>query len=107
MMSPNFVYVPGHRVPWDSRYPPNVHETKTIEVPKGKKIKIHFSHFMVEACCDYVRIHDGDGTLLGNYHQKPKKDIVSRTDTVHVLFHSDPNAQREGWRLEWGESFCG
>ena len=104
-MSPNFVYEPqpGQRVRWDNRYPPDVHETKTIEVPKGKKIKIQFSHFMVESCCDYVRITDGDGTLLGNYHYKPKKDIVSKTDTVHVLFHSDSSAEREGWRLEWGE----
>merc|ERR1712192_56138 len=84
------------------QYPPNVHETKTIVVPKGKRIRIQFSHFKVEHCCDYVTITEGDGTILGKYQDKPAKEsIVSRTNTVHILFHSDASGQRDGWRLEW------
>ena len=91
----------------DQSYPRNVHETNTIEVPKGKKIKIQFSHYEVEPCCgDYVRITDGDGTVLKEDKYKPTKmPIVSRTGTVHVLFHSDSSIQKKGWRLEWGESY--
>ena len=87
------------------QYPPNVHETKTIVVPKGKRIRIQFSHFKVEHCCDYVTISEGDGIILGKYQDKPEENtIVSRTNTVHVLFHSDASGQRDGWRLEWGKS---
>ena len=88
-----------------SDYPPNVHETQTIVVPQGKKIRIQFTHFKVENCCDYVRITDGDGTRLRQYQHKPsEKFIVSKTNTVHVLFHTDASGQRFGWRMEWGES---
>ena len=88
-----------------SFYPPNQHDTRTIEVPKGKKIRIQFSQYEVESCCDYVRITDEDGTVLKEGRHKPgKKPIVSRTDTVHVLFHSDSSVESKGWRLEWGES---
>ena len=67
-----------------ANYPPNIHETRTIEVPKGKKIRIQFSHYEVEACCDYVRITDEDGTILKEDKHKPgTKPIVSKTDTVH------------------------
>ena len=86
-----------------TNYPPNIHETRTIEVPKGKKIRMQFSQYEVESCCDYVRITDEDGTVLKEDKHKPgKKPIVSRTDTVHVLFHSDSSRERKGWRLEWG-----
>ena len=89
-----------------TNYPPNIHETRTIEVPKGKKIRMQFSQYEVESCCDYVRITDEDGTVLKeDKHQPAKNPIVSRTDTVHVLFHSDASVERKGWRLEWGESF--
>ena len=88
-----------------SNYPPNIHETRTIEVPKGKKIRMQFSQYDVESCCDYVRITDEDGTVLKeDKHQPAKKPIVSRTGTVHVLFHSDSTVEYKGFRLEWGES---
>ena len=89
----------------ESNYPPNIDETRTIEVPKGKKIRMQFSQYDVESCCDYVRITDEDGTVLKeDKHQPAKKPIVSRTDTVNVLFHSDSSVERKGWRLVWGES---
>ena len=89
----------------ESNYPPNIHETRTIEVPKGKKIRMQFSQYEVESCCDYVRITDEDGTVLKeDKHQPAKKAIVSRTDTVNVLFHSDSTVEYKGFRLEWGES---
>ena len=104
MTSPNFGLSSwGHPL----RYPPNVHETKTIVVPQGKKIRIQFTHFRVENCenCDYVRITEGDGTILGKYKHKPSEEsIVSKTNTVHVLFHTDSSVETDGWRLEWGES---
>ena len=90
----------------ESNYPPNIHETRTIEVPKGKKIRMQFSQYDVESCCDYVRITDEDGTVLKkDKHQPAKKPIVSSTDTVHVLFYTDSTIERKGWRLEWGEFY--
>ena len=84
-------------------YPPNYENTWTIEVPKGKTIKINFTDYKVETCCDVVRITDGDKTVLKEDRSKPgKKPLVSRTDTVEVIFKSDSSGQRRGWRLEWG-----
>ena len=97
-------------------YPNNLDNKQTIQVEEGKAIKIHFTHWDVEECggCDYVTITEGDGS---EYHElaniRPDdrsfslKDIpdfiVSKTDTVHVRFHTDRSGQRAGWRLIWGE----
>jgi len=72
---------------------------------------------------DYVEITDGDGTFLGKFGPQHKPydnellrddvwgtykfvgilipDIISFTDTVHVLFHTDERANATGWHLEW------
>ena len=52
---------------------------------------------------DYVTITDGDGTILlektcGNI---VPKDIRSNTNKAFVLFHTDENEAKPGWKLEW------
>ena len=85
-------------------YPPNYANHWKIEVPKDKTIKINFTDYKVEQCCDVVRITDGDKTVLKEDKSKPgKKPFVSKTNTVEVFFQSDSSGQRRGWRLEWGE----
>merc|ERR1712172_367301 len=119
LSSPNF----------PANYPNDIHERKTIEVAKGNVIKIHFTDFELERPdqVDYVDITDGDGSFLGRFgatHFVDEElegrgegsgeertgdlmrisDITSFTETVHVLFHTDPTITRSGWRLEWSSS---
>ena len=51
-------------------YPSNLNYNRTIQVEKGKAIKIHFTDFNVEPCpgggCDYVTITEGDGSTLAH-----------------------------------------
>merc|ERR1719391_1391102 len=117
LTSPNF----------PANYPLELHERKTIEVAKGNVIKIHFTDLDVERPYDYVDIIDGDGTFLAHFGLQYKLDegddgegsgdgsgegsgevgerqervIISFTETVHVLFHTDDSVSLSGWRLEW------
>lgn len=99
MTSPNF--------PKD--YPCKIHQRKTIQVAKGKIINIHFTDFVVEhpGQFDYVEITDGDGSRLGRFsadqNNAPDLNVTSNTETVHVLFHTDTNTAKKGWRLEWSK----
>ena len=99
MTSPNF----------PNDYPCKIHQRKTIQVAKGKIINIHFIDFVVEhpGQFDYVEITDGDGSRLGRFsadqNNAPDLNVTSNTETVHVLFHTDTNTAKKGWRLEWSK----
>ena len=90
-------------------YPNNLNLVQKIQVPEGNTIWIRFPFFECERKYDTVTITDKDGTRLGffdsnfNSHDDWRKEIVSNTDTVEVLFHSDESATRRGWRLDWGK----
>jgi len=94
-------------------YPNDLDYKQTIKVETGKAIKIHFTDWNVEPSpgghVDYVTITEGDGSTLADIrpddHGFALKDIpdefVSKTDTVHVLFHTDESVGKSGWRLIW------
>ena len=99
-------------------YPNNLNYEQTIQVEEGKAIKIHFTHWDVETSPggeqDYVTITEGDGSTLANIRPNTPdfdlgdiaEEFVSKTDTLHVLFHTDSNPRslpHIGWRLVWGE----
>lgn len=107
MTSPNF---------GKGAYPNNLHFEQTIQVDEGKTIKIHFTDFRIERCpygsCDWVEINEGDGSRLAYLRVTPNfketdiliEDIVSKTNRVTVLFHTDDSVNDfVGWRLVWGE----
>ena len=48
-----------------------------------------------------IRLGLFDGGL--NSDDDWRKEIVSFTNTVEVLFHTDGSGTYPGWRLEWGE----
>merc|ERR1719430_1148238 len=84
------------------RYPRSMDQLQKIQVPQGNTIWIRFTDFDCEGKYDTVTITDKDGTRLGffdsnfNSHDDWRKEIVSKTDTVEVLFHSDESATRRG-----------
>ena len=97
---------------------------RRIQVPEGNTIWIRFTDFQCEprhsvsSATDTVTVTDSDGTRLG-YFDGGRRDrfdddddigddwrnneILSKTETVEVLFHTDSVGYMEGWRLEWGE----
>ena len=97
-------------------YPDNLDKTQTLQVETGKILRLEFTHFAVYwgSTCqfDYVKITDGDGTILmdnscgdssdpsdSTYFQPPT--ITTRTNTVEIFFHTDDVDTRPGWSLSW------
>ena len=100
LTSPNF----------PERYLDRLDIVKKIQVPEGNTIRIRFTDFDCERKYDTVTITDKDGTRLGLFDGGENseddwrtKEIVSNTDTVEVLFHTDSSGTRTGWRLDWGK----
>ena len=100
-------------------YPHNLDKTEIIEVESGKILRLEFTHFEVWACdistcsCDYVKITDGDGTILmdkscGYSSEDPSSSeyflppmITTMTNKAEIFFHTDDNANQPGWSLSW------
>jgi len=92
---------------YPGKYPNKYQKTKTIEGADGTVLVIQFTAFNVEshASCknDYLRIRDGNGTVLMGKTcgtSLPPK-ITSYTNTVKVDFKTNSKVTRTGWRLVW------
>ena len=92
------------------RYLGNLNIVQKIQVPEGNTIRIRFTDFDCEPRYDTVTITDKDGARLGLFDGMSDsdddwqtKEIISKTDTVEVLFHTDGSGSFTGWRLDWGE----
>jgi len=76
-------------------------------VKEGRLVQIKFVHFDVAKTfrCrgDYLKITDGDGTILMDrtcgFNLPPV--IFSRTHAVFVTFNTDGQGAKTGWKLEW------
>ena len=95
---------------YPERYPNNHDSTQTIQVAEGKIINFTIKDFNTEREYDYVEITDEDGTNLTPGPDSPKMwgshtefQQHSKTNIVHVKFHTDGDTQRTGWRIEWNE----
>ena len=105
LMSPNY----------PERYPSDHDSTQIVEVAEGKYIRFEFTNFNTEPEYDWVQVVDPSGT-----HLTPIEDggkiwgssipphyllaIRSKTNIIHVNFHTDGSEQRSGWRMEWTET---
>ena len=93
MMSPNY----------PQRYPNSHDSTQTIEVAEGKTIHFSWTSFNTEYEYDYVTIDEerhGHERMFG--HKVPS-NFDSKSNIVHIKFHTDGDKQMTGWRLEWTE----
>ena len=103
----------------ESNYPNNLEKTETIQVTRGMVLRLEFTDFAVEwePTCqyDYVRITDGDGTILMNNscgfssvdpsepHYFLPPVMNSRTNSMSVFLRTNNIRTDPGWRLSWTE----
>ena len=116
LFSAGVVTSPNH----PDKYPENLDQTQTLQVQRGKILRLEFTRFAVQSCgdvttcpCHYVKITDGDGTTLmdnscgyssrdpswDGYFQPPT--VTTKTNTVEIFFHTDGSGTRSGWSLSW------
>merc|ERR1739838_1243188 len=99
LQSPNF----------PNKYSNNHDETYNIEVQTGKTIEIIFETFELEAnsrCSyDWLKIIDGSTTLLEETcgSNVPTK-LLSQTNKVEIIFHTDGSVTKRGFKLQWKAS---
>ena len=73
-------------------------------------MRIWIDTYSVESVYDTLTVIDKDGTTLGHFDKwggdwtvmEWQKEMISKTDTVEVRFHSDGSGEGYyGWRLFW------
>ena len=103
---------------YPSNYPNSLDMTESLQVESGKVLRMEFTFFAVEhvqsRCShDYVKVTDGDGTVLmdnscgysnrsstsSDYFLPP--NITTRTNTVNIIFHTNSYTSNVGWSLNW------
>jgi len=87
-------------------YPVNQDKTYPIRASPGKKIKMTFAAFSLEnarSCkYDYLTIEDGNGKeLLGKSCGQKPATLISETNMVNVIFHSDHSETSTGFKIDW------
>ena len=103
-------------------YPNNHDSTQTIKVAAGKTIRYNFTDFKTERNYDYVQLVGDDGIDLtyllsgkccgprssamskSEWEQLATSGFYSKSNIMHVKFHTDSSGQSSGWRMEWTES---
>ena len=96
LSSPNF----------PSRYPSSLDSIQTIRVAEGKGVHLRWIDFETEPRYDYVRIKDEHGTELWPEKLWGSQDGLEMdvdSNIVKIIFHTDGDTTRGGWRLEWTE----
>merc|ERR1712222_194561 len=96
------------------RYPSNHDSMQIVEVAEGKHIRFEFTNFNTEPEYDWVQVVDPSGTHLSEFEEGGKiwgssipphsPGIRSKSNIIHVNFHTDGSEQRSGWRMEWTET---
>jgi len=76
-----------------------------FEGPMGSNIRLTFSAFDTESCCDFVRIFDGSSNnapLLGTYSGSTLPPAIQTTQSnAYLEFDTDGSVTRAGWEIEY------
>lgn len=72
-----------------------------VSATPGLCIRVVFSSFSTESCCDYLRAYNGTttyGQVIGEYRGSDSPGIVtSFSGAITFKFHSDGSVQNAGW----------
>ncbi|CAI2351030.1 unnamed protein product [Caenorhabditis sp. 36 PRJEB53466] len=90
-------------------YPPNDKCYYYISAEPGKVLKITFSHFDLESCCDYVTIYDGPTIAYKKLVQigGPGSNVTTAgtyyttTRNAVMTFESNPTIQKSGFSMQY------
>ncbi|XP_055965398.1 enteropeptidase [Sorex fumeus] len=88
-----------------NNYPNKAFCIWNLNAQKGKNIQLHFQEFDLENIADVVEIRDGEGDdslLLAVYTGPgPVKDVFSTTNRMTVLFISDDELAKKGFKANF------
>jgi hypothetical protein len=88
---------------WGTNYNNNA-DGYTVINPASENlmVKISFTHFELDGCCDYVRVYDGSGIggteLWSGSGTNLPPDITSTTGPLTIYFSSDGSNSYQGFR---------
>ena len=84
-----------------SNYSNSEDYTLTIYPNAGNYLQVAFTSFLLETCCDWLRIYDGNSTsapLLGQYTTNPGTILATSFDgSLTFQFRSDGSVTYSGW----------
>jgi hypothetical protein len=70
----------------------------------GDLVRLNFTHFALEGCCDYVRVFDGNGTggteLWSGFGTTLPPEITSTIGPLTIQFTSDVSVVNQGFRAQ-------
>ncbi|CAI5449520.1 unnamed protein product [Caenorhabditis angaria] len=94
---------------WPHNYPPNDKCYYFLNAEPGKVLKIAFSHFDLESCCDFITIYDGPTQIYQKLVQigGPGSNVTvpgvytTTTRNAVVTFESNKSIQKSGFILNY------
>lgn len=93
---------------YPNKYKNYINKTYPILVEEGKVVEIEFTKFEVEyeQSCEYdwLKITESNGaTILDKScgDTKPTSPLLSKTNSVNVIFWTDHSKTYNGWSLNW------
>jgi len=79
--------------------------TWSVEGPMGSNIRLTFTAFATESCCDFVRIYDGSSSnapLIGEYSGTTLPPVIETTQSnAYIEFNTDGSVSSSGWTIEY------
>lgn len=88
-----------------ANYGNNLDCSWTINNPHGIPIRISFSEFQTQECCDFLTIYDGpdeNAPVLGEFSGNTLPgDVNSSTGVVHLTFRTDESTGSTGWQMNY------
>jgi len=81
------------------------HQTFRFEHPRAKNIRVHFSSFETESCCDEVTLRDRDGKVVviysGDLGSFSSADALG--NKLDIEFRSDYSITKNGFDIDYYE----
>jgi hypothetical protein len=86
-------------------YANKTHQTFRFEHPRAKNIRVHFSSFETESCCDEVTIRDREGKVVviysGDLGAFSSADALG--DRLEIEFDTDYSLTKNGFDIDYYE----
>ncbi len=89
----------------NNEYGNNSDCTWLVQGPSGSNIRLSFSAFQTESCCDFVHIYDGSNAsapLIGSYSGSAIPLAIQTTQpNAFIEFDTDGSVTESGWEIQY------